>query len=427
MSTIVNENQQMNTEKTPERAPERTQWTPDMRNAFVEAATDSTEKHGYRGGYGFKVFPKLEKGAENEDERRQIVTEVLADVVNRAEFKTLGLGFYGLLVQKLATHPVIGHLYHRDVIVLLKGSNAHIYHVGGPNTVFKPSDVDITVCINPFLDRPTFDKVKDQVEMCVRQSLSQYKRALDHLLFLHAADGQGGHVDHGNNPLTYILYRPVLTSEGVEKFAAALQVGLHDQDDPERSLLFASPMADTNTRNQCSRNSFLLTPSRAQENHVVMVEVPHFHMCERIPLRKTPLFCSFNETIDFNRTGDTSEQARGKFNLYRLKMNMSCRSFDEERQEWKDERIPADFIDVTVPDMTDIELQYFWSRGRCMNVFDTDANQWVTIPDLDTCIAELERILGQYESCTVKKEKRVVKLQALKELRQHITCVNRAS
>jgi hypothetical protein len=330
-------------------------------------------------------------------------------------FKSMTLNFYGLLVQKLACHPIIGHLFQRQFMVLLKGGNSHVYLNGGVDSLFKPSDMDITVCINPFLPRPEFDHIKGQVEIAVRQALSQYKRALDYLLFLNGnGDSQQA------NQLTQVMYKPILTPEAVEAFKAAFNAKLATfvppPGTPAENIQFASPCASTDIRNKCSRPSFLLTNSQISANHVVMVEVPHFDRCERIPLRKTPLFCSFNETIDFNRTGgeDTDDTCRGKFNLYRLKMNVMFKSLNSASDEWEEDKVPADFIDVTVPDMDDIELQHFWTRGRSVNVYDKDANQWVTIPDLATSIEELERILQQYESCDAKKEKRMRKLAVLK-------------
>ena len=136
-------------------------------------------------------------------------------------------------------------------------------------------------------------------------------------------------------------------------------------------------------------------------------------MCERVPLRYTPLFCSFNETIDFNRDENGS---KGCFNLYRLKMNILHRSFDADKNSVRDDKIPADLIDVSIPDKGDIELGHFWNRGMSINVYDKDAALWVTVPDVPTCIAELTRILDLYESCESKREKRIRKLEALKQM-----------
>lgn len=360
-------------------------WTPDMRNAFIGEAVNSKEVHGYKQGYNYRVIPKLDKGVDVEDPRRAAVTEVLAGALYKPSYKKLVLTFYSMLTHRLATHPIFGYLYNREFVLMMKGSNAHTYLNGGISEVFKISDTDIVVCINPFLERSVFNNIKMQVEIAVRQALSQYKRILDHLLFL-------------NKPFECEMLNVVDVEAFKAEFTAALATLKTETEE------YISPFTSTEARNKASRNSFLITNSSACSNSVVMVEVPHFDKCERIPLRRTPLFCSFNETIDFNRDGVSK---KGKFNLYRIKMNILAKTAEKE------EKIPADVIDVSIPDKDDVELVYFWSRGRSINVFDNDGGIWVTIPDLQTCIQEITRILEEYECTDSKRCKRQAKLKAL--------------
>lgn len=372
-------------------------WTPEDRNRFISEAVNATgdRKKGSRGTYYYNVMPKLENGIEAEDNKRASVTEALADTLYIPEYKGIALGFYGILCHKLMTHPFIGPAFNRDVVVMVKGSNAHSYLAKLWNItddMFKNSDTDIVVCINPFLPMQVFVNIKKQAEIAVKQAMSQYKRTLDHLLFL-------------NRNIEQDMFDPNI----IEDFKLAFKEALANVDGGQNTMML-SPFESDEIRNICSRNSFLITNSKGHENSVVRIEVPHFDMCERIPLRKTPLFCSFNETIDFKRDGADKV---GRFNLYRLKMNVLCQHFDEEGGIVREERIPADFIDVSVPDIEDIELRYFWTRGRSINVYDTDVNMWVTIPDLETAVMELQRILTEYESTDSKRAKREAKLKAL--------------
>lgn len=383
------------------------QWTHETRKAFVEKAVNSEEEYGKSGNYIFKRMEKqMVDGCMVEDARRATVTRVLAEALFTPEFKSLALSFYSLLVHKLCMNPVVGNMCFREFIVLMKGSNAHVYLNGGiMDDVFRVSDTDIVVCINPFLPIETFDVIKRQVEITIRQTMSQYKRTLDQMLYLN-----GGTQNNNFAPIV-----PENVTAGFKQaFTAKLEaVKVLEGEDIEMAGGFISPFKDNETRNKCSRNSFIITNSKASKDHVVRVEVPHFDMCERVPLKRTPFFCSFNETIDFSRD-DTG--SKGRFNLYRLKMNVLHRWTDVEIGVQKEDKIPADVFDVSIPDRDDVELIHFWSRGMSVNVLDKDTHIWVTIPDVPTCIAELTRILDTYESVESKKEKRMKKLEALKSM-----------
>jgi hypothetical protein len=104
---------------------------------------------------------------------------------------------------------------------------------------------------------------------------------------------------------------------------------------------------------------------------------------------------------------------KGKFDMYRLKMNVLW--LEDSCECACMERIATDFIDVCVPAQDDAELLAFWEYGGCVNVWDEDVGFYVCVPDRETCIEELERILYEYESTDSKREKRERKLAALKE------------
>lgn len=375
-------------------------WTPETRNAFIVEAVTSDKLKGFKNGYSFKVLPKVDDVHEViEDPRRAAVTDAISGILYEPTNKPIVLKFYHDLCHKLSTHPFIGREFNQNFVVTLKGSNAHVYLAqmhGIQDEVFKNSDTDICISINPFLSPDHFSYVKQQVEIATKQVFSQYKRALDHQLFLH-------------RPLENEMFDPIM----VEAFKKQMNNTISCISDKFENVIFSSPFESDEVRNKCSRNSFLITNSKSHDSSVVRVEVPHFDKCERIPLRRSPLFCSFNETINFKRDGVNKI---GKFNLYRLKMNVLCQTFDEEGQIEKDDKIPADFVDVSIPDKEDAELIAFWSRGRSVNVFDRDVGIWVTIPDLGTVVMELRRILEDYDSCDSKKEKRARKLELLSQV-----------
>jgi len=373
-------------------------WTPDTRNAFIREAVMSEKNRGGKGPYSFKVFPKT-GGEAQEDARRSSVTEVLSGTFYMPQNKKIVMKLYYELCQKLAIHPYIGHEFNQNFVVILKGSNAHMYLAemyGIKDDVFKNSDTDMCVAINPFLPKEIFQNIKFQVEIAVKQVLSQYKRAFDHQFFLH-------------RPLESDMFDPDLADGFMKYFNSKLSRLSAEYE----NTIFSSPFECDEMRNKCSRNSFLIVNSKSQNDSVVRVEVPHFDKCERIPMRKTPLFCSFNETIDFKRDGVDKV---GKFNLYRLKLNVLAQRFDEEGVVDNEDMIPADLVDISVPDYGDAELINFWNSGRSLNVFDKDVGFWVTIPDITTVISELKRILEDYESCDSKKEKRAKKLALLSQV-----------
>lgn len=378
-------------------------WTPEMRNAFINDAIHSTEQCGERGVYRYRVFTDNGDAANQpEDPRRTTVTRVLSEVIFNHGRK-LALGAYEHLLQKLYNNPVIGSHIFRDVIVLLKGSNAHIYFNNRTvDEIFKVSDSDIVVCIRPDLPRDVFDMLKHQVEISVRQAISQYKRTLDQLLFLGGSDSDA--------------HMPFMTQQEVVELKNEINRAFQTiefMDNGDRiDGVFLSPFMDTETRNKCSRYSFLITKSQVSENNV-MVHLPHYDHCERIPLRKTPLFVSINETLDFDRN---DEGSRGKFTLHRMKLNVLHSWMDIEIGMIREDKIPADFVDISVPDKDDVELQHFWQKGMYVSVYEPCINMWVAIPDLPTCISELQRILELYNNVEQKREKRIRKLQALQSI-----------
>jgi hypothetical protein len=260
---------------------------------------------------------------------------------------------------------------------------------------FPFSDLDIIIYINPFLDAQTFDSLQATCNIVLLQTLSQYKRTIDHMLFL-------------NRPIEGQLF----DAETIAAFKEDLNKNFKNITLPDGAE-FVSPFENEEVRNFCSRNSFLLVNSAKKEDSVVKIEVPHFDRCERIPLRKTPLFCSHNKTIDFVR--DNAE-SQGHFDLYRLRFNTKYIERDENGAVVVEERVAADFIDVSIASKDDAELLDFWKRGRCLNVFDPYAGVWLMMPDIQSCINDLYKMLYVYECPEGKKQKRLQKYNVLKSI-----------
>lgn len=372
-------------------------WTPADRDSFIALAINSEDDHGSKGRYHYNVMPR-QPIVDGEDIKRQEITDLLSEILSMPQFRCIPLHYYGMLCNKLAQHPMLCYHMNRDVVVTLKGGNAHRYLVASydklDDELFKFSDTDICVWINPELNEGLFESVRYQVELVIRQTMSQYKRLLDQLMFY-------------NKPVENSVFSPELIAD----FKATLNSMITEVQNV-KDVTFYSPFEADEVRNQCSKNSCIYLDSKVREDCMVRIEVPHLDKCERIPLGKSPLVMSQN-TVKFLRDG---EKMVGNFSLYRLKMHMLAAQLDEEGGLEQKEKIPADFLDVVVLRRDDAELVHFWTHGRTINVFDHDIHMWITVPDLQTTINELKRILEVYENIPAKRAKRVAKLEFFEKL-----------
>ena len=358
-------------------------WTHEDRNKFIRRAVNSEEQHGKQGVYHYNLYPKNQGHDTNEDPRRSTVTQLLAKTIYEYNpaFRKISIAFYEILCAKIKQHPYLSYHLGNDLIVMMKGGNAYAYVTREEYPEeFSFSDMDIVVYINPYLNDYTFSEIERNVRIVVLQTLSQYKRMLDQVLFL--------------NNLNYD--DAILDTTTIHDFKEALNTKCEEAG-------FKSPFSSTEARNHCSRNSFMIANSLRDKNKVAMIELPHFERCERIPLRKTPLFCSYNQTIDFDR----AENCKGQFDLYRIRMNI----LSEEN-----EKIPADMIDVSIAAKSDAELMDFWTHGLCLCVREKHVGTWLIVPDIYTCIGDLHKMLFVYECPESKREKREKKYKKMKEL-----------
>lgn len=374
-------------------------WTPEMRDDFIDFAIHTSDDKGTRGHYHFNTYPKL-NGTEPEDFRKGLVTEALAKTIynKNPAYRKLSLNFFQILTQKLYTNPNTAPFMGRDIIPLIKGGNAYAFLTGGMFAEdFQFSDLDIVVYINPS-EPQKFAYLERSVRIVLMQTISQFKRTLDHMLFL-------------NRPID----DAILDQQTINEFKADYNRALEDVVLPDRAMLI-SPFESDEIRNYCSRNSFMLFDSVGKDSRVVKVETPHFPRSERIPLRKSPIFCSVNQSINFVRDSDTPSASKGHFDLYRLRFNNRYVEMDVEGGIVKEERVAADFIDISIAAMDDSELINFWNYGRCVCIYDTPSNIWLTVPDIRSCISDLHNMLYKFDCPESKRQKRLQKYNLMKSI-----------
>jgi hypothetical protein len=189
--------------------------------------------------------------------------------------------------------------------------------------------------------------------------------------------------------------------------------GLHDEDG-----VYMSPFDNPSVRNSVSRYSFVIAKSlgiKDNKDNIVKIEIPHFEFCEKIPLRRTPLVCSHNRSINFKRIDGSFGQNDGVFDLYRLRMNIRF-----QRPTGTYEVIKSNFIDISILDRQDRELHNFWSSGNVTKVFEPSIQKEVFIPDIDTMIKDLWKMLYVYKSTDSKRSTREEKLQKLMEMKNSV-------
>ena len=375
-------------------------WTPEDRDAFLQTAVNSEENKGSKDRYRYKLYPKIDDVDGEDDPKKNIATKALANVLYPSYAK-IPYTLYDMLVRSFDNDPYIKR-NARYIVVLLKGSNAYTHILENRPDYFEYSDMDIIVNIDCRLSSELFDILYDRVNIALSKTVSQYKKILDeHLCF-----GAGAR----KTPR-------VFSDDLIQNFKTDYAISL-------RNLGFESPFDTTEIRNKCSRQSFMLLPSLVKDTHVVKVDVPHFAGCERIPLKKTPIFTSHNKTITFDRT----PTLKGNFQLYRIKFNTyfklessrddSSESDSSDRNEDSYQKVAADFIDISLPYRDDAELVDFWNTNRpsLINVKEPTTGISITVPDILSCIGDLHKMLFVYKCPESKREKRLAKYEYLKDI-----------
>jgi predicted nucleotidyltransferase len=395
-------------------------WTPNMRDAFIKRGLTSEDIKGNQGYYWFNVMPKNIKPDE-ENAKRKLVTKALMNTIfANPRYRIIALRIYDILLNKIWNHPITRLHYQKDIIVQLKGGVAGTYLLGKTDDIFPYSDIDIVVFINPNLPKHVFDRVKEAMSIIVLQTISQYKRSIDFMFFSNKERMSPDQIR--KQSCEQFLPDDLIDAFKKDYSEALKELDLEDdQSESKNEGYFVSPFENNEIRNESSRHSFMIANSVSHKDSVVRVEVPHFEMCERIPLKRTPLFCSYNKAIRFNRLADADgtrddKMLVGSFDLFRIRFNNLYMSEDEEAKKVFHENITADFIDIVISNQDDAELHDFWQHGASVLVNDPISNMWIVVPDIPTMISDLDKMLNLYECPEAKRDKRQKRLDVLKNI-----------
>ena len=383
-------------------------WSPTDRDGLIADAVHSTQERGRKGTYFYNVMPKQIQPSRD-DARRGIATSSLMKAIHKTPtFQLLTLKFHDVLMQKILHHRFLFPHRHSLQVVIKGGFAQRLMDLHDDDMA---SDMDIVIYVDPGLPMDVFRAVRDTLSTLVLQSMAQFKRTLDHMLFL-------------NRPHPSAFLNP----EEIQEFKRTLCEALADASSDEQ--YYVSPLDDDIVRNKVSRNSFIITDSAAQDESVVRIEVPHFEMCETIPLRKTPLVCSHNRSIRFVRDAASASGAsasaaedpvmHGAFDLFRLRFNvMHC-----------GDTVTADMIDVCLLGHDDAEQRDFWTRthetGRrpVIRMADDRLDYAFSIPSLSAMIDDLYKMLNVYDCPESKRTKRVARYERLLRYRSDAKAKN---
>lgn len=374
-------------------------WSSTDRDSLIADAVHSSQDRGRKGTYFYNVMPKQIQ-VSKDDVRRGIATSALMKAIHKTPtFQMLTVKFHDVLMQKILHHRYL-FPYRHSIHVVIKGGFAQRLMESHDDD--KASDVDMVIYIDPSLPRDVFVAVRGTLSTLVLQSMSQFKRTLDHMLIL-------------NRPHPSAFLNP----EEIQDFKRTLRETLAEAS-VDQEQYYVSPFDDDIVRNKVSRNSFIIADSVSQDDSVVRIEVPHFEMCETIPLRKTPLVCSHNRSIRFVRDaarngGSDAPPLYGAFDLYRLRFNVMHCSASEGTSDTC-ETVTADMIDVCILAHDDAEQQDFWSKTGwrpLIRMADDRLDYAFNIPSLSAMIDDLHKMLNIYDCPESKRTKRVARYERL--------------
>ena len=421
-------------------------WTAVERQGWIDFCSKTGFEQGFDifdSNYGFQVLPKLECPDE-EDPLRNLATKALGKTIftKRPEYREISLKIYEVLMNKILYNQNTRN-YVNEIVVMMKGSNAYKYLVGDrfPED-FEYSDTDIVIYINPYLRPGLFDNLYADLRHIVLTTISQHKRCLDAMFCLNrnlddnflAPEVIKQFKKDYQRELDGIKINGKFTSPFLADFPskkenAVVTMLVDGKNNIKVQILSESKFAEKK-RNFCSKYSTVLVPNihpnhnymavrltltfpndnsvkvkftTYLQNSIVKVQVPHYDRCDKIPLQKSPIFCSYNKTIKFSR-GSTN--AIGNFELYRIRISNQFVSNNSVMT------IPADFIDITIPSQNDSELIDFWNHGKSINI--RDSNIWLKVPTIQNCLDDLYKMLHIYNGNDAKRTKRQRKFNILK-------------
>jgi hypothetical protein len=138
-----------------------------------------------------------------------------------------------------------------------------------------------------------------------------------------------------------------------------------------------------------------------------MVDVPHFPGSERIPLRRTPLYCTHNDNIQFYRN---AAGLVGEFELFRLRLRGATYDRTVPTPRPRDPGASA-LLDVVLYHKDDDELRLAWSTSEVVTV-DAGGGVRVDVLSPQGCIADLLRMRDVYDVSSERHAKTEAMLSA---------------
>lgn len=367
--------------------------TPEQLCELIDTATHSTEDKGKVNDCFYKLLEKKD-GASDVSETRQNISDALGKLIysENGKYSEISLSVFQQLYKKLAW-------YGTDCVkIFIKGKNAIALQLDD----FDFSDLDIGIYINPSLPKERFDEIYNEVNIVCGQVIAKHKQVLDRTFF-RAREGVLGIFDND-------------TKVEFEK----------KHIDAFNSVDVTSCFVTSDIRNLSSASSIMITDSLVCDNRVVRIELPHFKNAERIPLDRTPIFCSVNDTI-------TKKFEDGRYcniKLYRIKWGAVIESDEldtpSELSVGSDEtpsivatKTCADFVDITIPRQDDTELIDFYNNeGFLKNSRLTAFVSWngwrLTCASIVECVRDLEKGVSLFDCPQSKKDKKSLLIQQIK-------------
>ncbi len=386
--------------------------------SWIDIATNA--RYPVATGYFRSHMMEKLRGCSHENPDSTQLTKCLAQALYGTDHQSriLSLGVYDMLFKGLINNSFLHfHMKKGNLIVEVKGSSGlqlllsvlpEIQLEDNELDCFLFSDLDNVIKINPYLDKDTFDRIYKATEIIVFQTLSKFKKVLDHMFFLENPDPKIRNTFLNDNQIVEFMLRYV---DAVEK-----QFG----DDAE------SPFENLERRNWLSKNSFMIIPHAQEQDKVVFVEVPFFPYCNCLPARYTPIFMSSNH-IAFS-----TEKYDRNFGLYRLKMNNMVRKPQYEKiraelsvnedasvslslniyQHKVEKNVAAEFVDIAILQQNDEELKRTWNKNT-VQVKDPITGLNILVKDLKGNIIDLYNMLHVYDCPESKREMREKKFNIL--------------
>lgn len=368
--------------------------TPEELDELVDTATRSVEEKGKIHECYYKLLDKIE-GASEVSETRQNITDALGKLIysENGKYCKMSLQVFQELYKKLSWYGP------KCVKLFIKGKNAIALQLDG----FDFSDLDIGIYINPDMSKENFDKIYSEVNVVCGQVIAKHKQNLDRTFF-RTREGVPGLFDND------------LKIEFEEKHIEAFKF-----------VDVTSCFVSSDIRNFASASSIMLTDSVEYKDRVVRIELPHFKNAERIPLDRTPIFCSVNDTIC--KVFDDGRKCN--INLYRIKLGAIVESEssgdsddcteDEDTPSIVASKTSADFVDITIPKQDDSELLDFaknfgFERNSPLTSFVLWNGWKVTCSSIVECVRDLEKGVSLFDCPQSKKDKKVLLIKQIKEM-----------